>query len=107
MFIQTLRNSIQKDSLSNRALLPNRHLQQPLDSVEGQPCLLITVMASDPYRACPGRFLAEASMYIVIANFLSTFVVSKAIGDDGKEMEPKIEVDAGIAELALYSKSWG
>ena len=54
-------------------------------------------MGSIFYRICPGRFLAEASLYIAIATFLSTFEISKAVGDDGKEIVPKIEVAVGIA----------
>ena len=99
MFIQTLRNSIQNDSLPNQASPPNHFLHQPLDLVEGQIYLsLPNMLVSVSYRVCPGRFLAEANLYIVIATFLSTFEVSKAIGDDGKEIEPQVVVNAGIVE---------
>lgn len=41
-------------------------------------------------RVCPGRFFADSSLYINIVQTLATFNLSKAVGDDGKE----IEVDA-------------
>ena len=96
---------------------PERFLAKPgftpepfFTSVFGFGRRLDTSFPSDigglsPYRVCPGQFLAEASLYIVIATFLSTFEVSKAIGDDGKEIEPKIEVNAGIIESVFSLES--
>ncbi|KAF8074603.1 cytochrome P450 [Lyophyllum atratum] len=39
-------------------------------------------------RVCPGRHLADDSLWIVIATVLATMSISKAIGKDGKEIIP-------------------
>ncbi|KAF8227089.1 cytochrome P450 [Tricholoma matsutake] len=39
-------------------------------------------------RVCPGRHFAEESVWLAVAMMLATLTVSKAIGDDGKEIEP-------------------
>ncbi|KAJ7240987.1 cytochrome P450, partial [Mycena rebaudengoi] len=42
-------------------------------------------------RICPGRHLAMSSMYIVIVSILSVFNISKAVGEDGRPIEPSYE----------------
>lgn len=71
----------------SKALLPNRHSQRPLDLVEGQ--IHHHDYSRPTPQSMPGRNLAESSLYIII---LSMFGVSKAIGDDGQEIGPKIEM---------------
>ncbi|KAJ7690142.1 cytochrome P450 [Mycena rosella] len=39
-------------------------------------------------RSCPGRYLGLDSVWIMIASMLAVFDVSKAIGEDGKPIEP-------------------
>ncbi|KAG5651194.1 hypothetical protein H0H81_009547 [Sphagnurus paluster] len=48
-------------------------------------------------RICPGKYLADASLWIAMATILSTAKISKAIGDDGKEITPEIIFISGIA----------
>ncbi|KAJ7229361.1 cytochrome P450, partial [Mycena rebaudengoi] len=50
-------------------------------------------------RVCPGRHIAMSSMWITIASILSTFDITKAVGDDGNMIEPTYEFDTGIASL--------
>ncbi len=49
-------------------------------------------------RVCPGRILGETSVFIAVVCILSLFDISKAIGPDGKEIEPKVEFSSGIVE---------
>ncbi|KAF7333920.1 Cytochrome P450 [Mycena sanguinolenta] len=39
-------------------------------------------------RICPGRHMAAASLWIVVASILSTFNIDKAIGENGEIIEP-------------------
>jgi hypothetical protein len=41
--------------------------------------------------------MAMSSMWITIASILSTFDITKAVGDDGNVIEPTYEFDTGIA----------
>jgi hypothetical protein len=40
-------------------------------------------------RACPGRELANANMFLLMSMMLSVFNISKAVDSNGKEIEPK------------------
>ncbi|KAG6852362.1 hypothetical protein C0991_000374, partial [Blastosporella zonata] len=53
-------------------------------------------MLSKGRRICPGRHLADASLWIVIASTLATLDISKAAGVDGKEITPEVEFSSGI-----------
>lgn len=39
-------------------------------------------------RVCPGRHLAEDSLWIAMATILSTLSITKAIDEDGQEIIP-------------------
>jgi cytochrome P450 len=47
-------------------------------------------------RVCPGRFLADESLFITISRLLSTFDIKKAVDARGNEIEPQISVTPGI-----------
>ncbi|ROT40915.1 cytochrome P450 1A2 [Sodiomyces alkalinus F11] len=47
-------------------------------------------------RKCPGNFLALASVYIFTATLMAAFNIKKAIGVDGKPLEPKVAVSVGL-----------
>jgi len=47
-------------------------------------------------RACPGAHLAEMSLFLNIASILSVYNISKAIDENGVEIEPKIEWSTGV-----------
>ncbi|KAJ7247278.1 cytochrome P450 [Mycena rebaudengoi] len=55
-------------------------------------------------RICPGRHMAMSSMWITIASILSTFNITKAVGDDGKEIEPSYECFSGLIAMPLPFK---
>ncbi|KAF2103859.1 cytochrome P450 [Rhizodiscina lignyota] len=47
-------------------------------------------------RICPGRVLADSSVFLTIASALAAFNISKATDANGKEIEPKVEFTPGI-----------
>jgi cytochrome P450 len=49
-------------------------------------------------RICAGRFLADSSLFITIAQLLATFNISKALDDEGREIEPQIRSVAGVVD---------
>ncbi|KAH7928202.1 cytochrome P450 [Leucogyrophana mollusca] len=48
-------------------------------------------------RVCPGRYLADASVWIAIASILATLNIGKATGKAGYEIEITPEFSAGLA----------
>ncbi|KAL9628975.1 MAG: hypothetical protein Q9204_005542, partial [Flavoplaca sp. TL-2023a] len=47
-------------------------------------------------RSCAGRFFADASIYITVAQMLSVFRIRKATDSDGNEVPVKLEAIAGM-----------
>ncbi|KAF5664654.1 oxidoreductase [Fusarium circinatum] len=47
-------------------------------------------------RVCPGRFLADESLFISISRILATFEIKKAVNDRGNEIKPQISVTLGM-----------
>ncbi|KAF9018169.1 cytochrome P450 [Hymenopellis radicata] len=70
---------------------PDRFLPKPQG--RGEPYL-------SPFgfgrRICPGRFLAESSMWIAMAMILATCSIKKAIDADGVEITPEVDFTIGI-----------
>ncbi|TFK37935.1 cytochrome P450 [Crucibulum laeve] len=50
-------------------------------------------------RVCPGRHLADDSVWIAVASIIATLTVSKCIGKDGKEVTPDVEFTTGVTSL--------
>ena len=46
-------------------------------------------------RICPGRFLADASLFMTIALTLSVFDIKKAVDSNGKVIEPEFAFTSG------------
>ncbi|KAK7024506.1 hypothetical protein VNI00_016259 [Paramarasmius palmivorus] len=42
-------------------------------------------------RICPGRFLAQSSMFLTVVTMLSAFEISKSVDSHGNIIEPKVE----------------
>ncbi|KAJ7722332.1 cytochrome P450 [Mycena metata] len=55
-------------------------------------------------RICPGRFLAQASVFITVASILATFDITKYIGTNGQPVEPTYEYSSGIVAAPLPFK---
>ncbi|KAL8891060.1 MAG: hypothetical protein Q9192_005791, partial [Flavoplaca navasiana] len=47
-------------------------------------------------RSCTGRFFADASIYITVAQMLSVFQIRKATDSNGNEVPVKLEAVAGM-----------
>jgi len=47
-------------------------------------------------RACPGKILAEASVFIACAMALAVFDISKGVDESGREIEPEAEYLDGV-----------
>ncbi|KAJ5523652.1 hypothetical protein N7494_010302 [Penicillium frequentans] len=47
-------------------------------------------------RVCPGRLIAETSVFLMIAHTLALFDIRKPIGEDGMEVDPIVDFTPGI-----------
>ncbi|KAF9456701.1 cytochrome P450 [Collybia nuda] len=47
-------------------------------------------------RICPGRHLADASLWIVMVSVLATLDISKVVDDKGREITPEVVFTSGI-----------
>jgi hypothetical protein len=47
-------------------------------------------------RICPGRVLADSTIYLTVVQSLAAFNVRKAIDADGREIEPVVDIAPGI-----------
>jgi cytochrome P450 len=47
-------------------------------------------------RSCPGRFLSDNSMYLLVAHLLAVYDIRPTVDKDGKEIEIKPETTHGM-----------
>ncbi|KAK1961023.1 cytochrome P450 [Colletotrichum sublineola] len=52
-------------------------------------------------RICPGRYLADESLFITIARLLATFDIKKAVDESGNEIDPEIHATSGLISRLL------
>lgn len=71
---------------------PDRFLSHIGPSEECDPRKLVFGFGR---RVCPGRFLAQSTIYLAIAKTLAVFKISKA-GKTGQEANPVIDFQPGI-----------
>ncbi|KAJ7164332.1 cytochrome P450 [Mycena filopes] len=55
-------------------------------------------------RLCPGRHMATASLWSCIASILATFDITKALDEQGHEIEPSYEFESGFINSAAPFK---
>ncbi|KAF8189525.1 cytochrome P450 [Mycena galopus ATCC 62051] len=55
-------------------------------------------------RLCPGRHMANTSLWITIASVLATFDITKALDENGREIELSYEFDSGFINAPLPFK---
>jgi hypothetical protein len=53
-------------------------------------------------RICPGRHLADKSVWIVMATLLSTLNISKAKDENGQEITPEIAFEVALTAYVLF-----
>ncbi|EJD47037.1 cytochrome P450 [Auricularia subglabra TFB-10046 SS5] len=51
-------------------------------------------------RECPGRYVADSSIWLMIASILASFDISKRKDDQGHEITPTVEYSGGIIRYA-------
>ncbi|KAJ7855065.1 cytochrome P450 [Mycena leptocephala] len=55
-------------------------------------------------RVCPGRHMATSSVWIAVASILATFDITKAVGEDGKVIEPNHDYFSALVTMPLPFK---
>ena len=55
-------------------------------------------------RICPGRYLAQSTMWLVIASILTTFDICKPVDAGGEEFDPPIEFETTLTR-SIYLQS--
>ncbi|KAJ7810311.1 cytochrome P450 [Mycena olivaceomarginata] len=79
------------------SFVPDRYLDPSTKSLD--------VMFGFGNRICPGRYIARSTIWITIVSILSTFVISKAVDDDGHEIEvPDDEFTSGVVSFPIPFK---
>ena len=53
------------------------------------------------FRICPGKELAEASLFTEMAMILATFEISKGKDEAGNVIEPSLEMRSGVIRCAI------
>lgn len=51
-------------------------------------------------RVCPGQFLADNNVWLVLATLIATMNIRKARGEDGVEITPRLDYTSGIVRYA-------
>jgi len=90
----TLDDSVYADPLKFN---PDRYLPQPAGNKEPYP----GVVFGWGRRICPGRHLADTSLWIAIASVLATLTITKVIGEDGKEITPEVKFSSSIVNQPI------
>ncbi|KAJ7251361.1 cytochrome P450 [Mycena rebaudengoi] len=55
-------------------------------------------------RVCPGRHMAQSTLWITVSSLLAVFDITKAIGEDGKILEPSYEYHSAIVLMPFPFK---
>ncbi|KAF9469506.1 cytochrome P450 [Collybia nuda] len=74
------------------AFNPSRYLPKPVGLGEPRP----VAHYGFGRRICPGRYFADASIWIAAALVLATMDISMALDENGKEIIPELEFSTGI-----------
>jgi hypothetical protein len=46
---------------------------------------------------CPGKYLAQANVWIALVTLIVTVDISNLVGDDGEEIKPEVEFNSGLS----------
>ncbi|KAF9002170.1 cytochrome P450 [Cyathus striatus] len=71
---------------------PSRYLPKPEGNAEPYPMGYFGFGR----RICPGKHLADASLWMVISLIFATLDISRALDDEGNEIIPKVELITGL-----------
>ena len=64
------------------------------------------VLANFTVRICPGRYYADASLFINIAMLLHVFDISPPLDKDGKAMNINSQMTNGLLSCVMTSQVW-
>ncbi|KAJ7118811.1 cytochrome P450 [Mycena epipterygia] len=96
--------------------------QAEIDSVIGNDPIPHFLLVDDEYRGymlpggsivipntwiCPGRYMANSSVWITLISILAVFDINKAVGEDGEAIELSYDYFAGLVYQAQISKGGG
>ena len=56
------------------------------DKMASEACQQVDAVFGFGRRICPGRFFAEANIWILMTNLIATMNISKAVDETGKEV---------------------
>ena len=56
----------------------------------------------DEYRICPGRYFADAALFINIASVLHVFNITPPLDDDGIAIRVNVEMSDGFISYVRY-----
>ncbi|EAU87749.2 cytochrome P450 [Coprinopsis cinerea okayama7 len=82
--------SILRDCPNSDAFYPERYLEDP--SLPDPK----TIIFGFGRRVCPGRFLADASVFMILTTMVTLFDISKSVDSDGREIVPEVEYTEGF-----------
>ncbi|KAJ7617259.1 cytochrome P450 [Roridomyces roridus] len=86
--------------LNDEKMYPDPHTFNPdrflLDGKPNQAVQDPSAVFGFGRRICPGRHLADASVWLTIVSILAMFDITKPVGEDGQVIEPSYEYTEGI-----------
>jgi hypothetical protein len=66
------------------------------------PTNVCSLKTNEP-RSCPGQYVADASVWIVLATMLSTLKICKAKDENGQEIIPEVKFEVGLTAYVACS----
>ena len=61
------------------------------------------------FRVCPGRYLADTSLYVAVSNVLAIYNIKPPTDDEGNEVKLRAEVTNGVlssVDLLIWDQTW-
>lgn len=59
-------------------------------------------LSNNTIRICPGRFLADASLFVTVSTILAVFNLSKAVDANGNVITPAFEYTSGTLRSVQF-----
>lgn len=61
------------------------------EKMESEACQQVEAVFGFGRRICPGRFFAEANIWMLMTNMIATMDIGKALDGKGREIDPRAE----------------
>ena len=59
-------------------------------------CVSFFFLGGGEFRVCPGRYLADTSLYVAVSNVLAIYNIKPPTDDEGNEVKLRAEVTNGV-----------